>query len=150
MKTPKVILWFYRFTTIGGITHARESDSKIAKQIWIALFISGCLMTIWGVKISIESYLEYRSVTTVSKEYKSLLTFPSVTICNLNRVHCGNLDKMIKRCETDESCDRKELYCKIFVLGQCDVALTRADKVLYGVTTSNFTFKCILFHWYIM
>ena len=139
MKTPKVILWFYRFTTIGGITHARESDSKLAKQIWVALFFAGVVMTIWGVKISIESYLEYRSVTTVSKEYKSLLTFPSVTICNLNRVHCGNLDNMIKRCENDDSCNRKELYCKIFALGQCDVALARADKVLFGLTTTNFS-----------
>ena len=114
MKTPKVIIWFYNFTTIGGITHARESNCKIAKKVWIVLFICGCLMTIWGVKISIESYMEYRSVTTVSKEYKSLLTFPSVTICNLNRVHCGNLNKMIEKCDKDQSCHRKELYCKIF------------------------------------
>ena len=32
----------------------------------------------------------------------------------------------------DESCDKKELYCKIFDLGQCDVALLRANAVLYG------------------
>ena len=139
MKTPKVIIWFYNFTTIGGITHARESNCKIAKKVWIVLFICGCLMTIWGVKISIESYMEYRSVTTVSKEYKSLLTFPSVTICNLNRVHCGNLNKMIEKCDKNKSCHRKELYCKIFTLGQCDVALTRANKVLYGLTTTNFS-----------
>ena len=98
MKPPGVLLWFYRFTSIGGITHARDSDCKIAKQVWFILFISGCCMTIWGVIISVESYLEFKSVTTVSREYKSLLTFPSVTICNLNRVHCGNLNELIDKC----------------------------------------------------
>ena len=139
MKTPFVISWFYKFTSIGGITHVRESDSKIAKKFWTALFLIGCIMTIWGVKISIENYMEYRSVTTVSKEYKSLLTFPSVTICNLNRVHCGNLNEMIEICDKDDSCHRKEIYCKIFTLGQCDVALNRARNVLFGLPTANFT-----------
>ena len=57
MKTPFVISWFYKFTSIGGITHVRESDSKIAKKFWTALFLIGCIMTIWGVKISIENYM---------------------------------------------------------------------------------------------
>ena len=99
MKTPNVILWFYKFTTIGGITQIRESENKVVKRIWFVLFILGVALTIWGVHSSINNYLEYRSVTTVSKEYKNLLTYPSVTICNLNRVHCGNLNDMIVNCD---------------------------------------------------
>ena len=94
-----VILWFSRFTSIGGLAQARGSDNKCSRYIWILLFITGCVFTIHGVTTSISNYLEYRSVTTVSKEYKSVLTFPSVTICNLNMVHCGNLHSMITRCE---------------------------------------------------
>ena len=94
-----VILWFSRFTSIGGLAQARGSDNKCSRCIWILLFITGCVFTIHGVTTSISNYLEYRSVTTVSKEYKSVLTFPSVTICNLNMVHCGNLHSMITRCE---------------------------------------------------
>ena len=139
MKPPKVISWFYKSTSIGGITHARESDSKIAKRVWTALFLFGCVMTIWGLKISIENYMEYRSVTSVSKEYKSLITFPSVSICNLNRVHCGNLNEMIEKCNKDNSCHRKDIYCKVFTLGQCDVALNRARQELLGLPAVNFT-----------
>ena len=99
MKTPNVILWFYNFTTIGGITQIRDSENKIVKRIWFVLFIFGVMMTIWGVQVSIHNYLEYRSITTVSKEYKNLLIFPAVTVCNLNRVHCGNLNDMIEKCD---------------------------------------------------
>ena len=99
MKTPNVLLWFYKFTSIGGLVQIRSADNRHAKYIWIALFVIGFVMTIWGVHFSIQNYIEYRSVTTVSKNYKTLLTFPSVTICNLNVVHCGNLHAMIENCE---------------------------------------------------
>ena len=99
MKIPSALLWFFNFSNIGGITQFRQSESKIAKRIWFVLFVFGCIMTIYGVQMSINNYLEYRSVTSSSKEYKSLLEFPSVTICNLNKVHCGNLNALIERCD---------------------------------------------------
>ena len=37
----------------------------------------------------------------------------------------------------DPSCERKELYCEIFELGQCEVALTQANSILYGIETFN-------------
>ena len=39
----------------------------------------------------------------------------------------------------DEYCQRAELYCEIFELGQCDVALSRANAVLYGQAKTNFS-----------
>ena len=94
-----VFVWFSRFTSIPGFSQARESDNKCSRLAWAILFILGVCATILGVKTSIASYLEYRSVTTITNEFKSTLMFPSVTICNLNKVHCGNLYEMIARCE---------------------------------------------------
>ena len=94
-----VFVWFSRFTSIPGFSQARESDNKCSRFAWAILFIMGVCATILGVKTSIASYLEYRSVTTITNEFKSTLMFPSVTICNLNKVHCGNLYEMIGRCE---------------------------------------------------
>ena len=92
-------LWFSHFTSIPGFAQARASDNKYSRCAWTILFIFGAVLTIILVHSSISSYLEFRSVTTITNEFVSMLKFPSVTICNLNRVHCGHLYDMISRCE---------------------------------------------------
>ena len=92
-------LWFTNFTSIPGFAQARTSNNKYSKCAWSILFIIGAVLTIRGLQASISSYLEHRSVTTITNEFVSMLKFPSVTICNLNRVHCGHLYDMISRCE---------------------------------------------------
>ena len=92
-------LWFTNFTSIPGFAQARTSDNKYSRCAWSILFIIGAVLTIRGLQASISSYLEHRSVTTITNEFVSMLKFPSVTICNLNRVHCGHLYDMISRCE---------------------------------------------------
>ena len=94
-----VFSWFSKFTSIPGFSQARGSDNKYSRCVWAVLFVVGVILTIYGVKSSISNYLEYRSITTVTTEPQSILEFPSVTICNLNKVHCGNLYDMIARCE---------------------------------------------------
>ena len=51
-----------------------------------------------------------------------------------NHHHCVTCNH-----KQDDSCERKDLYCKIFVLGQCDLALTNANFVLHGVERSKFS-----------
>ena len=92
-------LWFTNFTSIPGFSQARTSDNKFSGGAWAILFTIGAVLTIRGLQASISSYLEYRSVTTITNEFVSMVKFPSVTICNLNRVHCGHLYDMISRCE---------------------------------------------------
>ena len=85
------------------------------------------------------------------------MAIPSVTICNINRVHCGNLFKKVyeynqqnevefKMSKYRNKCnlfilfkDRKGLLCKLFVLTGCDVSIQIAEKALEGVVTSNFS-----------
>ena len=92
-------LWFSNFTSIPGFAQARTSDNKFSRVAWAILFIIGAVLTIMGVQASRARYLECRSVTTITNEFVSMVKFPSVTICNLNRVHCGHLYDMISRCE---------------------------------------------------
>ncbi len=39
-------------------------------------------------------------IALVQKEPGTELEFPAVTVCNNNKVHCGNLRDLIEKCET--------------------------------------------------
>merc|ERR1711963_676450 len=47
------------------------------------------------------------------------MPFPSITVCNSNRIHCGNLRKMVLDCRNSTACEREDLYCRIFVKTKC-------------------------------
>ena len=47
----------------------------------------------------LSSYLQYNVVTDFVVVNQAELEFPAVTICNANRVHCGNLHNFILTCE---------------------------------------------------
>ena len=53
-----------------------------------------------------EDYLKYNVVTDVKVVQNSSIVFPSVTICNANRVHCGNLLKYVSTCEKVSLCTK--------------------------------------------
>lgn len=48
----------------------------------------------------VSSYLAFNVKTDVRLTYDSSQEFPSVTLCNNNRVHCGRLHDLILDCET--------------------------------------------------
>ncbi len=39
----------------------------------------------------ITDYYDYPVVTNINLDHKAQVTFPAITICNLNRIHCLNL-----------------------------------------------------------
>lgn len=55
-------------------------------------------MTVYSLVVVMISFLQYPVITTVSLVSNTSLDFPTVTICNSNRVHCGRLAKLIQRC----------------------------------------------------
>ena len=93
----KVLKWFVNFTSLGGFTQTRDSDNKISTVIWGALFLAGLVLTIWSIVVLIITYYEYNIVTNIGLGHNSSgLIFPSVAVCNQNRIHCGHLyDKII-------------------------------------------------------
>ena len=93
----KVLKWFVNFTSLGGFTQTRDSDNKISMRIWGALFVAGLVLTIWSIVVLIIAYYEYNIVTNIALGHNSSgIIFPSVAVCNQNRIHCGHLyDKII-------------------------------------------------------
>ena len=57
-----------------------------------------CYYTNSGLVALFKDFLNFPVITGVTLEQNSSIEFPSVTICNENRVHCGNLHNYIKIC----------------------------------------------------
>ena len=97
-KIISVLKWYYEFTSIAGITQTRDTNSKISKWAWLILTIFALVLTQHLVNKSIQTYLDHETVTKIGIKSASKLDFPSVTICNQNRVHCRNLYNLIQNC----------------------------------------------------
>ena len=98
-KTKNVWKWFVEFCSIGGFTQARDSDNKVSTLVWTILFLAGFGLTLNGLVTMILFFLEYNSTMNVELAHNSSgMIFPSVAVCNQNRIHCGHLYEKIISC----------------------------------------------------
>ena len=97
-KISKILDWWYHFTSLSGVTQVRDTDSKLSKASWLLFAILGFGLTWYLVTKCIEGYFDYLTETTIDISKPLEVEFPAVTICNENRVHCGNLYDLIVNC----------------------------------------------------
>ena len=90
--------WFYEFNSFAGISQIRTTDTKISKFVWLILFVLALGLTSFLVFQSLDTYLKYDTVTTINVRSEPRIDFPSVTICNQNRIHCRHLYNLIQNC----------------------------------------------------
>ena len=95
----KVGKWFRGFSSLAGISQYRISDNRISKTCWISLYWLGVACTSFLVYQSFERFVSHPYVTQVERKNAYSSRFPSVTICNPNRVHCKHLYSRIKECQ---------------------------------------------------
>ena len=127
--------WFKNFTTLGGLGQIIGSTEKHWKAFWTILTLAFLAITGYSaIKIVIE-YCTYNVVTNFTVDHQDRLDIPSVTICNVNRVHCGNLMRKLD----DENGARKELLCRLFKLTGCDATVQVAERTINGKITSNYS-----------
>ena len=97
-----IFKWFLNFTSFAGITQSRDSDNSISRWAWFCLGLVGYCLTSYSAVQTISSFFEYPSYTNVFFEtgtaFKTARNFPSVTIYNRNRMHCGHLYDLIQNC----------------------------------------------------
>ena len=97
-KIAKILDWGYHFTSLSGVTQVRDTDCKVSKASWFLFAILGVGLTCYLVTNCFQSFLAYETDTTNDIRNPLEVEFPSVTICNQNRVHCGNLYQLIVNC----------------------------------------------------
>ena len=98
-KMKEVIEWYCNFTTLGGFSQMHESKSPFSKLFWMFLTVLGLVMTFWGIERAIADYLVMDVTVAVDVKSNGTLLFPTVTVCNENRVHCGQLLTKIILCD---------------------------------------------------
>ena len=101
MSSSIVWDWFKSFTTINGLGQIVGSTEKRWKGFWVILTSVFLVATIYSAVSTVVEFFKYDVVTSYSVIHKDYLNLPSVTICNINRVHCGNLMKKLD--EYDEN-----------------------------------------------
>ena len=101
--------WFWNFTSFGGFTQSRESDNSISKCAWLILAIFGYGITFFQCYKTINTFFLYETNTRITFEtgtaFKTKMGFPSVTVCNTNRIHCGHLYDAIINCTKVRLCE---------------------------------------------
>ena len=110
-KMKQTSQWFREFCSWSGISQYRISDNKISKAFWMILYGLGVCFTLVLVNSSINRFFSYPFITKVGRESNFTAEFPSVTICNPNRIHCKHLLDLIQTC----SKVRKYHYIIMFV-----------------------------------
>ena len=94
--------WFWNFTSFAGLTQCREADNKVSKTAWFILALLGYGLTWYTASNTIKTFFQAKTDTkilfTTGTGFKTKINFPSVTVCNSNRIHCGHLYDLILNC----------------------------------------------------
>ena len=83
--------WFKSFSTISGLGQTFASTEKHWKVLWGILTLNLMILTGYSVIQTLTEYFAFDVTTSFALDHTHVLDIPSVTICNINRVHCGNL-----------------------------------------------------------
>ena len=179
MKGPKTNLnpwqkfreagkWFGNFSSLSGISQYRISDNRVSKACWISLYWLGIAFTFVLVEKSFRRYLSHPHVTKMERKNNFASPFPSVTICNPNRVHCKHLYSRIKTChkvqyyidknmaskcqdnfynqgitlQQENSCSGVDDLCYVFLIAECRVSLQMAKMLLKSTANNDWNEIC--------
>ncbi len=82
---------FGKESSIAGFNNACKAGSKLRSIYWLAVFAVGIGLTAKGMYDVISDYYTYPYTTSTDITHNTSILFPAVSICPLNRVHCGNL-----------------------------------------------------------
>ncbi|XP_078580927.1 uncharacterized protein LOC144864593 [Branchiostoma floridae x Branchiostoma japonicum] len=77
---------FCTTTTAHGISRVAEADTVRSRIIWTAILITCVTLFVYQAAILIKAYFEYPVNVDIKVVDNNKLTFPSVTVCNNNRL----------------------------------------------------------------
>ncbi|XP_078661500.1 uncharacterized protein LOC144905634 [Branchiostoma floridae x Branchiostoma belcheri] len=77
---------FCSTTTAHGVSKIVDADSKTARVLWVTILLACLGVFLYQAGILIKTYFDYPVVVEIKVVENSKLTFPSVTVCNNNRL----------------------------------------------------------------
>ena len=108
---------FIHSTTIHGVVHIFSGKSKIRRFLWLVLVLTAATGCLYSIIHNIIRLAEGHTGTTVSTLEPDSVSFPAVTLCNLNLIKQSylktvspKLGKLIENAfyvyETDKDCKK--------------------------------------------
>lgn len=86
---------FSEIVSIVGLRYAFVRDSSKAKRLlWLTLVLFGAGFMIYQINDRVVTYLTWPTTVDLRIKYNTTLRFPSVTVCNENRMRHGAADKL--------------------------------------------------------
>ncbi|CAH1241300.1 ASIC2 [Branchiostoma lanceolatum] len=77
---------FCSTTTAHGVSRVVEADTTRSRIIWTAILVTCITLFVYQAAILIKAYFEYPVNVDIKVVDNKRLTFPSVTVCNNNRL----------------------------------------------------------------
>ena len=102
-------------SSIHAIPNIVRAEFISVKIFWFVCFLasSGCLG--YFMSLTISDYLTWPVITNIKINHVQQLTFPIVTICNLNGFK--SLDNVIKSCSfSQKPCTREEDFEEVEII----------------------------------
>ena len=95
----KILHEFAHDTNIEGVNNAGRSPSSIRKVIWLLIFVFLAALTVQDLVALTQEFLTWPVDVSTTIDHKDAIPFPSVTVCNQNRVSCRRLKDFLARCQ---------------------------------------------------
>merc|ERR1719220_1522336 len=118
---PTVLNEFARDTNIEGVNNAGRAPSNIRKVIWLLIFTFLAVLTVQDLVSLTKEFLTWPVDVSTTIDHEDAIPFPSVTVCNQNRVSCRRLKEFLARCQSgDPDCENKPILEQLVQEGACN------------------------------
>ncbi|RUS74945.1 hypothetical protein EGW08_017300 [Elysia chlorotica] len=87
---------FGQSTSMHGLSHATGDKLLWRRLLWAVLVICFSIWATYNVTQIISDFRQNPVITSVSSEYQGKVTFPAVTICNLNRIRQSVVPQLVE------------------------------------------------------
>ena len=98
----KILYKFLDATTAHGWAHIGRIESSPLRTFWFVLTVSALACTLFQVIVMISQYLQYPTQQVSSRDYNDI-TFPSVSVCNLQPISMTTAALMVANSSTQFS-----------------------------------------------
>jgi len=93
----KSLMVFCTNVSVVGLSYVvNTSASAFRRSVWVLLVLFGVAFTTYQIQDRIRYYFDYPVSVIIQEEYMEEMIFPSVTICNENRLSLSKLSSMGK------------------------------------------------------
>lgn len=132
-----------------GLPRIVRAPNPLLRMIWLLGFLFGMAMAIYYLYALLAVYLSHTSVTSISEGHSNV-TFPDVTVCNLNPI--SNLEdgeiryaehvNTVSKLQQENTDNRQLAEMLAYLMTPQGFLQNIADNQLHSDVSSNFSVTC--------